>query len=459
MKQAVTSLLAMLLGLAAMAGPAHADIPLPKPDRETDRFAEAIELGPIEPLPPIARSTSEAGAGRAPEGVIVSTEVTRLDPVQRETFLVTQTILDPARQVREVEVHRPEGEGIDARPLAVTRDTVEIDGRLVDRRHYRWAVQALRGGELRLEFSRIDFEVVGLAQSEYAFVPVARRLDVVELPAHLPTYLPVTPELAVEGVAVDALVAGEPGGWQFRVRGEGLTAEALSRLIDAQLVAPPGLRLGSPAIHELGSDSAEALPAAERISPLASIWQVDISLLPTVEGGADGRREADLPSLRLPYIDPRAADPGVELDYVRLDARTVTWEAEPTERRLAALWAALPWLLAGLAAAVVLVITGRRVWRYWQARRARRAARRRLRACEEPQALRRQLLAELNALPSLVRPVTHERLAQRGASEEWLVALATLESWCFDPQQRPQPDEFDTLRQRLIEGLPAHWFR
>lgn len=459
MKRLTTSLLAFLIGLVAVAAPAWADIPLPKPDQETDRFAETIELGPIEPLPPIARPTSEAGAGRMPEGVIVTTEVARLAPVQRETFLVTQTILDPARQVREVEVHRPEGEGIDARPLTVSRDTVEIDGRLVDRRHYRWAVQALRGGELRLEFSRIDFEVVGSAQSEYAFVPVARRLEVVEVPAHLPTYLPVSPGLVVEGASVDALVAGEPGSWQFRVRGEGLSEEGLSRLIDAQLVAPPGLRLGAPAIHALASDSTESRATAERVSPLATTWQVDISLLPAVEGGGDGRREAALPALRLPYIDPRAAEPGAELDYARLDARTVTWEAEPATRRLAALWAALPWMLAGLAAVVALVMTGRWSWRRWQAWRAWRAACERLQACDGAAALRRQLLAELDALPSPLRPVTRERLVRRGAPEEWLAALATLESWCFDPQQRPQPDEFAALRQRLIERLPAHWFR
>ena len=459
MRRSMTALLPFLCGLLLMVTPAWADIPLPKADGDTERFAEAIELGPIEPLPAIARLKSQAGAGRLPEGVIVTTEVARLAPVQRQTFLVTQTILDPARRLREVEVHRPEGEGIDARPLGVTRDTVEIDGRLVERRHYRWAVQALRGGELRLKFSRIDFEVVGRAQSEYAFMPVARRLEAVELPAHLPAYLPVTPGLVVEAARVSDLVAGEPGGWQFRVRGEGLSEEGLSRLIEAQLVAPTGLRLGSPAIHELGSESAETVPAAERISPLASAWQVDISLLPAVDGGADGQRGASLPALRLPYIDPRATEPGAELAYARLAAETVTWDAPATTRRLAAWWAALPWLLVGLAGVVGLVVAGRRVWRHWQARRARQAARGRLLAAEDAAALRRQLLVELGGLPRPVRPVTQQRLVRRGAGADWLDAFGQLESWRFDSQRRPAPTEFVAVRQRLAEQLPAHWFR
>lgn len=454
-RRATRWLFPLLLGLAA--GPLWADIPLPKPDREGDRFAETLELGPIEPLPAIARTTSEAGAGRLPEGVIVATEVARLEPVQRQTFLVTQTILDPARQVREVEVHRPEGEGIDARPLAVTRDMVEIDGRLVERRHYRWAVEALRGGELRLAFRRIDFEVVGRAQSEFAFVPVARRLTVRELPAHLPSYLPVTPGLVVEAAGVDELVAGEPGNWHFRVRGEGLSAAGLSRLIEAQLVAPPGLRLGAPAIHALPAP--DNPPAAEPVSALARSWQIDIALLPSIDGGADGRREAQLPALRLPYVDPRADEPGAELAYRRLDAQTVSWEAEPTTRRLAALWAALPWLLAGLAALAGLVVVGRWSWGRWRARRAWRSAGRRLLACDDATALRRQLRAELDALPRPVQPATRERLARRGAPDDWLADLDRLEGWCFGGRAAPDPAAFEAVRDGLARRLPRAWFR
>ncbi len=452
-------LLLALVGLTLIAAPVRADIPLPKPDRETDRFAEVVELGAIEPLLPVARVSSQAGAGRLPEGVIVTTEVSRLEPVQRQVFLVTQTILDPARQLREVEVHRPEGEGIDARPLAVTRDTVEIDGRLADRRHYRWAAQALRGGDLRLRFSRIDFEVVGSAQSEYAFVPVARRLEVVELPAHLPSYLPVTPGLIVEQAEIGPLVAGEPGSWRFRVRGEGLSEEALSRLIGAQLVAPPGLRLGTLDIHALSSESAASSAVAERVSPLAATWQVNISLLPSVDGGADGRRQAQLPALRLPYLDPRADEPGTELAYARLAAEQVVWEAEPATRRLAALWVALPWFLVGVIGALGLGLAGRWGWRRWQCQRAWRAARGRLRATDGAVALRRQLLLELNTLPDPVRPMTRERLARRGAPQAWLAALASLESWCFDPRRSPDLAEFEAVRQVLAAQLPTRWFR
>ena len=459
MNRASRLLLPVLLGLVVVARPLWADIPLPKADRETGRFAEVVELGPIEPLPPVARATSRAGAGRVPEGVIVTTEVGLLEPVQRQIFLVTQTILDPARQLRDVEVHRPEGEGIDVRPLEVTRDTVEIDGRIVDRRHYRWAVQALRGGELRLRFSRIDFEVVGSAQSEFAFVPVARRLDVRELPAHLPSYLPVTPGLVIEQAGVAELVAGEPGRWRFRVRGEGLSAEALSRLIDVQLIAPPGLRLGRAAIHALADEAAEPLAGEKRVSALATTWQVDISLLPSVDGGVDGRREARLPALRLPYIDPGLTEPGTELAYTRLDAQAVVWEAEPKTRRLAALWADLPWLLAGLAVVVALGMAGRWGWLRWQAWLAWRSASTRLLACDEVTKLRRQLLAELDALPRPVRPITRERLAGLGAPDAWLAALASLESWCFAPERCPPPAEFEATREVLATKLPRRWYR
>ncbi|HER35274.1 MAG: hypothetical protein JXJ30_02690 [Halothiobacillaceae bacterium] len=448
----------VLFVLSAALAVARADIPLP--DRDTDAqtggLAKTVDLGPIEPLPPVDRVSSEAGAGRLPEGVTVTTEVTRLEPVQRETFLVTQTILDPARRLRDVEVHRPEGEGIDARPIVVTRDTVEIDGRLVERRRYRWAVQPLRGGDLRLDFHRINFEVVGSAQSEYAFVPVARRLAVTELPAYLPTYLPVTPELVFKAAEVGPLVAGEPGNWQFWIRGEGLSAAALTRLISAQLVAPPGLRLSEPAVHALPRSDEEA--AIETSSLLTRTWQVDITLLPSTEAGADGRRRARLPALRIPYIDPRAASPGAALSYARLDAREVSWQAEAAVRWFERLKAALSWLFAGVVGLVALVVLGRLGRRRWHAWRARRAARQRLLACTDSLALRRQLLAELRALPQPVWPATAERLAARGAPPNWLAALASLESACFGGQTLSAA-AFDAVRHTVVTELPRPWFR
>ena len=451
----VVPLLAALVVLAATGAPARADIPLPDTGDEPKRFAEQVEIGPIEPLPPITRQHSEAGAGRLPEGVSVATEVTRLDPVQRETFLVTQTILDPARRLRDVEVHRPEGKGFDVRPISVTRDTVEIDGRLVERRHYRWVVQALRAGEWTLDFHRIDFKVVGSAQSEYAFVPVGRRLEVTPLPAYLPTYLPVTPELTIENVEVDPLIAGEPGDWRFRVRGDGLSAVGLTRLIEAQLVAPPGLRLGAPEVHALPASSEATSPG----SSIARVWQVTISLLPSIRGDDHGERRARLPALRLPYIDPRLEPPGDTLDYARLEAREVRWQAEPSARRLASLRAALPWLLAGLVAFAILVPLGRRAWRHGQVRRARRAAQRRLLACEGIVALRRQLLAELQALPQPAWPASRERLARRGAGTVWLAALDRLEAACFARQAPMSPADFAATRGTLARDLPRHWFR
>jgi len=451
------SMLAILLAMLSVpVGAAWADIPLPKPEQAPDGLAERIELGEIEPLPPVAQAVSRAGAGRLPRGVIVETEVTRLAPVQRQTFLVTQTILDPARRLRDVEVHRPKGEGIDAHPLKVTRETVEIDGRLVDRRHYRWAVQALRGGELTLAFSRIDFEVVGRAQSEYAFVPVARRLDVTDLPPHLPAYLPVTPGLTVGNVHVGELVAGEPGSWDFQVSGEGLTAMALSRLIGAQIVAPPGLRLGEPEVHALPDGADNALPP---ISPLADTWQVSLSLLPSTDGGADGRRHAELPGLRLPYVDPRLAHPGAELSEVRVPPQAIGWQAEPSVQRLQWLKRAAPWLLVGLLGTVAAWLGGRQDWRLLRARRLRRAAQARLRATVDAKGLRRQLLSELAALSPPVRPASHGQLARRGASAAWLEAMAMLEAWCFAGAPAPTPAEFESVRAVLAERLPPRWFR
>ncbi|MFP4251603.1 MAG: hypothetical protein ACLFRM_03085 [Guyparkeria sp.] len=450
-----TALFALLL---ATAVPAIADIPRPDRDRERDGFAERVELGPIEPLPPVAERVSRDGAGRPPRGVIVETEVSAIDPVQRESFLVTQTILDPSRQLRGVEVHRPAGAGIDAQLLEAGQDTVEMDGRRVNRRHYRWAVQALRPGEVTLEFQRIEFDVVGRAQSEYAWLPVARRLEVTRLPAHWPEYLPVTPAIRLSGAEVSDLVAGEPGEWRFTVVGEGLSAKAIEQLLHAQLTAPSGLRLDEPAIRRAPEQA-----AAEEMGPLADAWEVRFSILPSGEGDAEGGREARLPAITLPYIDPRqiresAETAAAEPRYLQHDAQSVAWRAEPAERRWAAIRAALPWLIGGLLALVVMLPLGRAGWRWAIARRAWRQAQHELGSASDPRTLRECLNRQLAGLPSPMPAPSRVELAARGAPTDWLAARSTLDRICFAGDEVDE-NAFQAARETLARSLPAHWFR
>ena len=442
------ALLALLL-----SAPSVADIPRPDRDRDRDGLAERVEIGPIEPLPAIVEPVSREGAGRLPRSVIVETEVTATDPVQRETFLVTQTILDPSRQLRGVEVHRPEGRGIDARALDVSQDTVEIEGRRVNRRHYRWAVQALHGDEVILEFRRIDFEVVGTAQSEFAWVPVARRLSVTPLPPHLPEYLPVSRSLEVHGMEVSELVAGEPGSWRFDVVGVGLSEKAIAQMLQAQLVAPAGLRLDAPAIRRAPDQS-----AAESTGPLAEAWEVRLSVLPAVSGEGDGSREARLPGLRLPYLDPAADEPGAAIDYARTDAQPVTWQAEPVRQHLDAVRGALPWAAAVLAGLLVLGFVARQGYRRWRSRRDWHQAREYLQTADDPRALRHRLNRVLASLPQPEPSPTRERLERRGAPADWLQARAELDRLRF-AGQAADAGRFDELRRELARGLPSRWFR
>ncbi len=445
----------MLAALLALGGalPAIADIPRPDRDRDPDGFAERVELGPIEPLPATSEPASQDGAGRAPRGVIVETEVAVINPVQRQTFLVTQTILDPARQLRGVEVHRPEGQGVDTQVLEATQDTVEIDGRRVVRRHYRWAVQALRGGEVTLEFQRIDFEVIGRAQSEFAWVPVARRLEVKPLPAHLPEYLPVTPALELRKMQIGELVAGDPGEWRFLVVGEGLSEKALEQLLRAQLVAPAGLRIDEPAIRP-----APDQVWAEAMGPLADAWEVRFSILPAVTGGGDGAREARLPAVDLPYIDPTVDKPGSTIEYARSEGQTVRWQAEPAEQRLDVIRAAFPWVFAGLVGLVLLWLTARVGWRWWSALRDWRRAQQELRSAADPQALRERLGRVLAALPQPMVSPGRSALLARGAPTEWLEARSILERLRFAGDEVDE-ESFRSSRETLARSLPLGWFR
>lgn len=404
--------------------------------------------GPLTPLPATTEGQTQAGAGHLPEGVTVTTDI-RPAPaglLVRAPFLVTLTVIDKQRSVAAFTLHRPYGDAIVTRRISIDQKLVNQDGRLVNQSVYRFAVTPLQPGTIELQFAEMTFRAVGDAQSHYAFIPVARSLTVRPLPEFWPEYLPVTPGLSVEAADLPPLAAGQPVEWTLTVRGEGLTEQSLQKLLSQQMISPPSLRLGTPDIRLSPTDP---VPATD---PLAETFDVRIPLLPDPQGQAVA--QAQLPALRLPFIDSRAAQPGAHLSEVLLPARLVHWTlpAHTGWREWLRHW----WwrILLLLAMAYGGIYALRDIGQRLATRRRHQQAKRRIAQIDDAGAL-------LGALKEITGQATIGAMIARAPNPRFMTALQALEALCYrDPRATGAEGtaDFNAVRDEIARWLPPVFF-
>lgn len=441
--------LAALIGImASIQPPAQAfDIPTPANQPKAITPPEPPkDPGPITPLLPTADLVSEAGAGQLPEGVSVTTTVTPPPAgiLLRAPFLVTLTILDKARSLADYGLHRPHGDAFVTRRISIDQKLVTLDGRLVNRYVYRFAVTPLQPGPAVLSFAEMTFRTVGDSQTRYAFMPVARNLTIRPLPAFWPEYLPVAPDLVIQATPLPELTSGQPVDWHLKVTGEGLTEQALLKILGEQLISPTGLRLGEPEIR-LATDA--PIPSDD---PLAETFSIRIPLLPDPAGqDAIGAR---LPELRLPFIDSRATEPGQALSYSVLPAQAIHW-TPPMRAQVAQM--ARYWWWRILLILAILYAAGhgvRDLSRRLSVRRRRRHAQARLAQAPDPHTLLVDL-RQITGLPTL------RQMIDAAPNPRFMAALRTLDRLCYRTTVIEEGEtEFLSVRSELLRWLPRIFF-
>lgn len=448
--------LGTLLGIAGLSAAQAFDIPTPanQPSAQSSAMTatQPHTQEPIVPLPPTEDLVSASGAGELPEGVTVETDIapTAGGLLVRAPFLVTLTILDRTRSLTDHSLHRPHGDAFVTRRISIDQKLVNLNGRLVNRYVYRFAVTPLQPGSAVLSFAEMTFRTVGSGETPYTFMPVARQLSIRPLPGYWPEYLPVAPKLSIQADALPPLSAGQPVDWHLRVTGEGLTEQALQKMLDEQLLSPAHLRVGTPEIR-LATDT--PVPADDR---LAETYSIRIPLLPAPAG--QDTTEAKLPDLRLPYLDSRAVEPGQQLRYATLAPQTLHWAPSTGQRVLGGIgyW----WWRTGVM--LLLLYAGaygiRDLRRRWTIRQHYRAAQARLAACADPQALLRTLRQE-TGLPSL------GRMIDQAPNPRFMAAVKALDRLCYRPEGST-PDqltraesEFPSVRDELVRWLPRVFFQ
>ncbi len=446
--------LRLLCGLGVALGGALGtawafDIPTPQNQPQTvgtTSFGTPQPFAPVHPLAPTTALDSTDGAGQLPQGVSVRTEIT-VPPqglLQRAPFLVTLTVIDRTKNIASLTLHRPFGARITTRRISISQGLETVDGRLANVRVYRFAVTALSGGIIPLEFAEMTFQMVGEPTSNDAFIPVARSLSVRPLPAFWPESIPVTPPLRLVQMPLPPLYAGEPVDWQLRVTGRGLTEHALAEMLDEQLIGSEALALGAAEVRLSPNDP---VPADD---PLAQTFDIRIPLLPAPE--SQNATSGELPALRLPYINSHEEEPGAALSAAKLPTQTLNWQ--PTARaqllQAAAFWG---WRLAlALVALYALGFALRDGSRRVAQRRRHSAAQRRLAQCPSPQ-------AALDVLRALTGEATTQGMMARAPNPCFMAALHSLDAACFAAAP-PANHALDwhTTQAELVRWLPLVFF-
>lgn len=447
-----------VLGLLGSIGqPACAfDIPTPQNQPKTINttpFGVPQDFGPVTPLPPITDLDTQSGAGHLPDGMMVQTRITPMpnatanEFLERAPFLVTLTITDRNKTLASLTLHRPFGEHIQTRRIDINQQLRSIDGRMANVRVYRFAVTPLAAGDIELKFAEMTFREVGDSDTRYAFIPVARTLTVRPLPGFWPAYLPVTPNLSISQEPLPKLASGQPVDWVLHITGQNLTAYALRKFLDEQLIGTAALGVGHAEIRHATDDK----PPVD--DPLAQTFTVRISLLPDPQG--QGATKAALPRLRLPFIDSTVADPGQQLSETVLPARSVRWPAPASARVLNAVqfwwWRVL--LLLVLAYGLGFALNDAR--KRWQRRRQHRAAQVELAELNTPWAV-------LHRLRQLTGESSIKGMIERAPNPRFIAALQALDAACYGNSDGPISEKWlenwPQTHQELVRWLPKVFF-
>ncbi|WP_413437385.1 BatD family protein [Sulfuriferula sp. GW1] len=253
----------------------------------------------------------------------------------------------------------PPPAAVHVRELVSSQHEEILDGTPVTVHRRAWAIMPLRAGSSVVNLPMLEALKFG-KRLRYALPSL--QFDTRPAPAYLPVYVPIGKIEVRSRTPTGTLVLDRPVNWILTVRGTGLSAEGLAKLLPV-LADNDALRFYPAQIEQIGD-----------ANTLAQTWRLTLPFQPLRAGNMR------LPTLVLPYYDPL----GGRIESVVVQPPAIT-AVNPLWHRLARLA-----VIAGLLVAVTWLAYV--CWRQYQRWQVRRASLRRIEAatdCSElSQALR-----------------------------------------------------------------------
>lgn len=288
---------------------------------------------------------------------------------------------------------------VHVRELASSQHEEMLNGASVTVHRRAWAIMPLRAGSSVVNLPMLEAIKFG---NRLRYALPSLQFDTRPAPAYLPVYVPIGKIEVSSRPPTGTLVLNRPVNWMLTVRGTGLSAEGLTKLLPA-FTDNNALRFYPAQIEQVGDANA-----------LVQTWRLTLPFQPLRAGNMR------LPTLVLPYYDPLSG----RLESVVIQPSIMTavnplWHQFARFAVIAGLLAVLTWL------AYIY-------WRQYQRWQVRRAS-----------LLRVEAAANCSELSQALRDFDSGDGGLRAATlNQWLVAMAQCHG------------ENATLRQ-LVQQLQA----
>ena len=230
---------------------------------------------------PISVAVAASGGDTPP--VLFKLSLQPQSPMTRQVARLTLEIADDG-SLQWVPIKLPEPAGVYLRELAAQESTQQQDGVTRTSHRQSWALMPLKPGKVTLTFPMADALKFG-TRLRYALPTLT--FDAASAPAYLPVYVPIGKLSASTQPLADELRLNQPASWVIQVRGTGLSAAGLARLL------PP-----LPDTEALHFYPAQISLLADTGKQLEQTWQVSTPFVPLRTG------QLTLPERVLAYYDP-----------------------------------------------------------------------------------------------------------------------------------------------------------
>lgn len=234
----------------------------------------------------------------------------------------------------------PPPAGMYVRELASSQREVMFNGAPVTMHRRSWAIMPLRAGAGEVKLPMLEALKFG---ERLRYVLPSLQFDTLPSPAYLPVYVPIGKIEVSSRLPIGRLMLNRPANWIIMVRGAGLSAEGLAKLVPT-FADTDAMRFYPVQVEQVGETGT-----------LVQTWRVILPFQPLRAG------TVHLPTLTLPYYDPA---------YNRLESAiiqpAVLTVVNPLWNKLVRLS-----MLAGILIALTwLAYVGWQKYRKWQVRGA-----------------------------------------------------------------------------------------